>query len=1444
MDILLWKPLLVPLRAIGAALVLLAVCATAPVAAATAVSGAIVENTTWTAAASPYRLSGEVTVENGASLRVEPGVTLLMEAGAGLRVVQGALSAQGTAAQPIVMTSVRDVAGSTAAQPGDWGRLTFHDGTNDANTVLSHLRIRYGSGVAIEAASPRIDDTDISNHAAAAIAIDLASSPVGSGLSASGNRIDGILVPAGVVVGDVAWRLKGIAYVVADDALVEVGLPPFGLTPAILQLVAGDTGSLKINLAEPAPAGGASVALDSSAAQIASVVSPVIVAEGAYQADVSVSAHAAGSAQISASLAGHATVQATVSVSATPSLWLSNPGGSLGVGRSRNIVIARNGGSGALVVSLSTSDSSVLQVPASVTIAAGQSSASVEIGATSVGYALLRAEAPGYETAQTQINTHQPSILAPSLAFVAVSDSQTLQVRLSDAAPAGGLAVAIGNADSAALQVPATASVPVGADAFDIELRSLRTVAGEVTLNFSAPGYAPATTSVVIYRLTPTLGDQPYYVLPQNSYVDLPLQLSSPAPSGGLTVALSSLVPGVVDIVPAEVTIAAGQTRAATPVRIKALQQGQTSIRLQGVGLAQARNLYYLAVRAPAQLVFPQQQETLALGKGLRQSVLLATYGSGSYEHLPYPVSVALESSDPARVAVPASVTIPADRGYVDITLDGLAVTTAAVSIRARAANAGDGVADAAPLQVEVAAAALSFTTDTQELGSRSWLSLNWNRAGSLAGSGRSLQLEIVEANPAGIVDGFYTDWNGATAVSSTDANGIYLGAPQMPGSFKVRATLAGVGSWTSDAIVVEQPALVFDPKTLQLGLGLTRQDVNLRTEVAGYALDLALPGDFALSSSDPDKVEIVSLRDAGTGRKQFHVHAKALSGAQPVMLSASASGRTTAQLAVTVAPAAFAIEGLDGLRVLSAGRDDFLLRWAGSEGQTAAVETTIDLSVSDATAGVLPSAPITDAAGTALTSLSLGAGSYASGYAYVAPPLAQGSYRVRAAIAGATAAVSAPQRVATFSQLYFSWSAQQRDYLPLGRGLVGTASLSLSDAPAQDLTIRLVSRAPDWVSVPPSVRVPAGQSYAEFEVSGIEVSSDPVMIDAYVEGIAEPVASFDAQVFPTRLELFASAVRAIGGPPDLVDATFAFAYPCATIPQLSSQDKAASVELPECRGEFTRPIAPASMPVEILGAGQPPIVAGFTDTNGTAVSSLEFAGINRYSEPLFAASPTRAGSYRVRALWQGEWIESDSVVVDTPQLAAGESVVLTSPGLLSRSLQLAAVINGNPVSLSGPVELSLACTDAAICSVPSSLVMEAGHSGIEVPVTGIGLGSTTLTVTAPGLSMAPVRIEVIRSRLDVRAYSSTLAAGTSVPFDVDIYTPGGSSTEAAVPIAVDIASADPAVASTTPRITIAAGGSRGEGEVRGLSPGVTALLATAPAAQGAASSNITVEGN
>ena len=130
---------------------------TAP--ANTVVCSSITSDTTWTAAQSPYEIcnTAGILVQSGATLTIQPGVTVIFDGSSYQFTVQGALNSMGTADQPITITA------ATAA-PGSWrGILVAGTGGVKAALNLDHTTVQYGG--AFTTAEIYADLADISiNH--------------------------------------------------------------------------------------------------------------------------------------------------------------------------------------------------------------------------------------------------------------------------------------------------------------------------------------------------------------------------------------------------------------------------------------------------------------------------------------------------------------------------------------------------------------------------------------------------------------------------------------------------------------------------------------------------------------------------------------------------------------------------------------------------------------------------------------------------------------------------------------------------------------------------------------------------------------------------------------------------------------------------------------------------------------------------------------------------------------------------------------------------------------------------------------------------------------------------------------------------------------------------------------------------------------------------------
>jgi len=146
--------------------------------------GTINSNTSWDQLDMVYRVAGDVTVANGATLTVAPGMIVKFNPDVTL-FVDGKLMAAGTASQPIYFTSYRDDSAggdtngdSSSGARGDWNWIQFNANSDDTS-LIEYAIIRYGGGdrwrrgvygnVYLRDASPTIRNTTLAHSAGAGV---------------------------------------------------------------------------------------------------------------------------------------------------------------------------------------------------------------------------------------------------------------------------------------------------------------------------------------------------------------------------------------------------------------------------------------------------------------------------------------------------------------------------------------------------------------------------------------------------------------------------------------------------------------------------------------------------------------------------------------------------------------------------------------------------------------------------------------------------------------------------------------------------------------------------------------------------------------------------------------------------------------------------------------------------------------------------------------------------------------------------------------------------------------------------------------------------------------------------------------------------------------------------------------------------------------------------
>ena len=134
------------------------------------VSGAIAADTLWTAAAGPYQVTGNLTVNSGVTLTVQPGTTVYLSPAVDIIVANGGrLLAEGT-------TTAR-IRFSPAPGAGNWGGLTINGGPASPESRLAYVHFTGNGDTAIEVADGTafLDHLTFGNTARQYVSLDRAS---------------------------------------------------------------------------------------------------------------------------------------------------------------------------------------------------------------------------------------------------------------------------------------------------------------------------------------------------------------------------------------------------------------------------------------------------------------------------------------------------------------------------------------------------------------------------------------------------------------------------------------------------------------------------------------------------------------------------------------------------------------------------------------------------------------------------------------------------------------------------------------------------------------------------------------------------------------------------------------------------------------------------------------------------------------------------------------------------------------------------------------------------------------------------------------------------------------------------------------------------------------------------------------------------------------------
>ena len=436
--------------------------------------------------------------------------------------------------------------------------------------------------------------------------------------------------------------------------------------PSTTTVGLGQSASFAVKLPGPAPAGGVTVLLTSSNASKVTVPASVVIPQGATTpaTQPQVTGAGIGSATITASATGYTPGTGTVTVSA-PTMAFTGPLG-ITIGFTGNLTLSLTGGqapAGGLTVSFTSSDTGKATVPATVSFAAGATSATVPVTGVAAGTATITASAPNIANATIGVTVTPPPTVVASYAAnhlgpinviltntsaVTAFNLRIVSITNITAAPPNVIALTPNNTFPKGYGDVAGGQSGIHGGQFTATAGSL-SVPFSFTITYLADNMPPRTAVIdVPFPRSMSFAASPL-AINAGASGNLTLNLKgNQAPAGGLTVNLSSSDPSRATV-PATVTFPAAATSVAVPVAGIAPGTAVITASATVVGFPATTTA---TVNVTGAIGIPANT-TVGLGQSASFAVKLpgAAPAGG--------VTVILTSSNVSKVTVPASVVIP-----------------------------------------------------------------------------------------------------------------------------------------------------------------------------------------------------------------------------------------------------------------------------------------------------------------------------------------------------------------------------------------------------------------------------------------------------------------------------------------------------------------------------------------------------------------------------------------------------------------------------------------------------------------------------------------------------------------------------------------------------------------------------------------------------------------
>jgi hypothetical protein len=1128
------------------------------------------------------------------------------------------------------------------------------------------------------------------------------------------------------------------------------------ITPGSASLDTLATAPFTVTINHPAGANGLTVSLSSDSGA-ASVPSTVSISQGATTADFTVATStSSGPAVITATAAGYPNASANITV-ASRGVSFTSDGPIVGVGRSINgtITLAHPAPAAGVAIAIGTSNGHATVAPAIVTLAAGQTQSSFTITGVTTGSVDVTTSTGGFSGTPLTIQVTNNLISLGTPPSIGPGQSGSLAVSLSSAAPAGGVTISFTSSDTTVATVTATVFVPAGLLVPSSNPQITALTVGTAQIQASAPGFAPDSRTIFISE---SISFSPTTVnVSEGKTTNVTITASAPAPTGG-TVLNLHIDDTTKATVPASVTIPVGQT--SVPVTVTGVAHGSTTLHASGQGIVDTTAAITVVALQP--LTLPNA----TVGKDLQISTTASLPAA-----TPTNLTVTITSSDPSKVLLSTSPTVS---GSASINLSvgaGSAATplfyiqslaaSGTVTLTASGNGYGDGTAVVTLAQSGFYLVPTSLSTTTLSSDSTVAISvatLDANRqivtAQPLRGGIAPVQVNVTSSDPTkGTIATSPVTFGANSSQGSTTFHPLAAGSTVITAGAPAGFTQVNIRDHlTAD---VTQPGIIMSAATIGKDLQLAYV-VTLQTSQAN-------PTTLTVTSLDPTKLLVsASPTVAGSSSAAIPVPAnttgvlvyvQALQSSGTAALKASTPGFADGQANITLGSSGFFLETVDfGTTTLSSdttisistGLMDSSRNLSSRQPLRAGMSSvSVNVASSDTSKGTITSSPVV---------FSGNVGNLTTKF----HPIAAGSSTISIDVpAGFTAPSKTQQAIATITAPSLTMNS-----LTIGKDLQTSAAAFLgANAPQGGVSVTITSQDPTklLLSTNPAV-----------------VGSDHVVVQV-TSGSSTPLFYLQALQNSGTVTLALSAPGFANGSAVVTLASSAFAFTATSLSTTTiSTDSLLQI--------FTYYVDANGTPItaQNLRGGLAPVnvVVASSDTNkGTIVDSpAVFSGNSGSASVHF--HPLSAGSTILSIATPAGFGTAPSRN-QVPVTITAPNIVVVSNVTVGKNLQTNVSVN---LSNTPPaaVALTLTSSSGAVATLSTSATV-AGSSSLTVPnvsntspinvyIQGMAIGSTTITIQAPGFNDATIQVNVVPSGFAF-GQASVSATTSDVAVFVSAYT-------------------------------------------------------------------------